>query len=48
MQVSQNSCSDFEKAETSIVEGIEKCVNAWRAEKEICKISLWKWKTRVI
>lgn len=44
----KSNCTDFEKAITSIAEGIEKCINTWRAEKGKCKISLLKWKARLI
>lgn len=44
----ETKCNVFEKLITSIVEGMEDCVNTWCSKKEISNISLLEWKTTVI
>lgn len=39
----ESKCSDFEKVETSIVEGIDNCINTWCTKKGISKISWLQW-----
>ena len=41
----ETKCNVFEKLITSIVEGMEDCVNTWCSKKEISNISLLEWKT---
>ena len=44
----EGECTDLKKSKTSIVEGIDDCINTWYTKKGISKISFMEWKTAVI
>ena len=48
MTTNHAKSTDFEKAKTSIVEGVHDSINTWFTKKGISKISLLEWKTTEI